>query len=76
MNLDQTQMLKNFLRTKEAAQKVPFFLSQAPTRHSFTFILQFSYELKHKADAVVRKCSIKKVLLEIYRKTPVSETLF
>ena len=25
-----------------------FFLSQAPTHHSFTFNLQFLYELKHK----------------------------
>ena len=25
-----------------------FFLSQAPTRHSFTFNLQFLYELKRK----------------------------
>ena len=24
------------------------FLSRAPTRHSFTFNLRFSYELKHK----------------------------
>ena len=25
-----------------------FFLSRAPTRHSFTFNLRFLYELKHK----------------------------
>ena len=25
-----------------------FFLSQAPTHHSFTFNLRFLYELKHK----------------------------
>ena len=29
-------------------QKMPFFIFQAPTHHSFTFNLQVLYELKHK----------------------------
>ena len=42
----KTQMLKKFLPYKKHTL---FFLSWAPTHHSFTFDWQFVYELKHKA---------------------------
>ena len=47
---DKTQMLKIFPsdKKKNGTKNGLFFLSQAPTHDSFTFNLQFSYELKHK----------------------------
>ena len=42
-------MLKRFPPDKTNGTKnALFFLSSAPTYHSFTFILRFLYELKHK----------------------------
>ena len=42
-------MLKKFPSDKTNGTKnVLFFLSQAPTNHSFTFNLRLQYELKHK----------------------------
>ena len=35
-----------------------FFLSRAPTHHSFTFNLQFLYELKHKVHLSETVCGI------------------
>ena len=41
------QILKKFPSDKTKCTKnVLFFLSRAPTHHSFTFNLQFLYELK------------------------------
>ena len=45
---------KYFLWTKNAY----FFLSRAPTHHSFTFNLQFLYELKHKVHLSETVCGI------------------
>ena len=42
-------MLKKFPSDKiNGTKNALFFLSRAPTHHSFTFNLQFLYELKHK----------------------------
>ena len=42
-------MLQKFPSEKINVTKNPlFFLSRAPTHHSFTFNLRFLYELKHK----------------------------
>ena len=42
-------MLKQFLSDKiNGTKNALFFLSPAPTNHSFTFNLRFLYELKHK----------------------------
>ena len=35
-----------------------FFLSRAPTHHSFTFSLRFLYELKHKVRLSKTLCGI------------------
>ena len=43
---DKTEMLKKF-PSVNGTKNALFFLSQAPTHHSFTFNLQFLYELKH-----------------------------
>ena len=52
INWDKTQMLKKFLldkkKKKKGKKKSLFYFSRAPTCHSFTFNLRFSYELKHK----------------------------
>ena len=34
---------------KDTAKKSHFYVLQAPTQHSFIFVLQFFYELKQKA---------------------------
>ena len=52
-------------------KKFPHFLSQAPTHHSFTFNLQFLYELKHKVCLSRTVCGIfyfrfRFVLIKIY----------
>ena len=53
---------KIFLRTKKKKKKVKknslFFLSQAPTHHSYTFNLRFLYQLKHKFQFVLIKVYI------------------
>ena len=42
-------MLKKFPSDKiNSTKNAPFFLSRAPTYHSFTFKLRFLYEMKHK----------------------------
>ena len=42
-------MLKKFFSDKiNGTKNAFFFLSQAPTDHSFTFTLRFLYELNHK----------------------------
>ena len=46
---DKTQILKIFPSDKiNGTKNSIFFLSRAPTHHSFTFHLRFWYELKHK----------------------------
>ena len=43
-------MLKNFPSDKiNGTKNALFFLSRAPTHHSFTYNLRFLYEMKHKA---------------------------
>ena len=45
----KTQMLKIFPSDKiNRTENAFFFLSQAPTHHSFSFDLRFFYEIKHK----------------------------
>ena len=39
---------KNFFGQRNRTKNPFFFLSRAPTHHSFTFNLRFVYELKHK----------------------------
>ena len=39
-------------------KNVLFFLSRAPTHHSFTFNLRFNYELKHKVRLSKTVCGI------------------
>ena len=39
-------------------KNVLFFLSRAPTHHSFTFNLRFLYELKHKVRLSKTVCGI------------------
>ena len=40
------------------AKNALFFLSRAPTHHSFTFNLRFLYELKHKIRLSKTVCGI------------------
>ena len=53
---------KIFLRTKKkkknGGKKALFFLSQAPTHHSYTFNLRFLYQLKHKVRPSKTVCGI------------------
>ena len=52
-------MLKNIPLGKiNGAKNTLFFLSRAPTYHSFTFNLQFFYELKHKVRLSKTLCGI------------------
>ena len=56
---DKTQMLKKFPSDKiNGTKNALFFLSRAPTHHSFTFNLQFLYELKHKVRFCKTVCGI------------------
>ena len=49
MQRDKTQLLKKFPSDKmNVTKNALFFLSQAPTHHSFTFNSQILYELKRK----------------------------
>ena len=49
IHLHKTQILKKFPSDKiNGTKSVLFFLSRAPTHHSFTFNLRFLYDLKHK----------------------------
>ena len=52
-------MLKKIPSDKIKGTKMPsFFLSRAPTHHSFTFNLRFLYELKHKVRLSKTVCGI------------------
>ena len=51
--------VKNFPSDKiNGTKNALFFLSRAPTHHSFTFNLRFSYELKHKVRLFKIVCEI------------------
>ena len=59
MHLDKTQILKKFPSDKiNGTQNVLFFLSRAPTQHSFTFNLRFLYEPRHKVRLSKNVCEI------------------
>ena len=52
-------MLKKLPSDKISGTKnALFFISQAPTRHSFIFGLRFLYELKHKVHLSKAVCGI------------------
>ena len=52
-------MLKKFPSDKiNGTKNALFFLSRAPTHHSFTFNLRFLYEPKHKFSLSKRACGI------------------
>ena len=52
-------MLKKFPSDKiNGTKNALFFLSRAPTHHSFTFNLRFLYELKHKVCLSKTVCGI------------------
>ena len=56
---NKTQMLKRFPSDKiNGTKNALFFLSRAPTHHSFTFNLWFLYELKHKVRLSKTMCGI------------------
>ena len=56
---DKTQILKKFPSDKiNGTKNALFFLSRAPTHHSFTFNLRFLYELKHKVRLSKTVCGI------------------
>ena len=56
---EKTQMLKKFPSNKiNGTKNVLFFLSRAPSHHSFTLNLQFLYELKHKIRLSKTVCGI------------------
>ena len=56
---DRIQILKKFLSDKiNGTINALFFLSQAPTHHSFTFNFPFLYELKHKVRLSKTGCEI------------------
>ena len=59
IHLDITQILKKFPSDKiNGTKNALFFLSRAPTHHSFTFNLRFLYELKHKVRLSKTVCGI------------------
>ena len=45
-------------KKKNVTKNALFFLSQAPTHHSYTFNLRFLYQLKHKFQFVLIKVYI------------------
>ena len=52
-------MLEKFPSDKiNGTKNTLFFLSRAPTHRSFTFILRFSYELKHRIHLSKTVCGI------------------
>ena len=57
---DKTQILKKiaFGKINVTKSALIFFLSRAPTYHSFTFNLRFLYELKHKISLSKTVCGI------------------
>ena len=59
IHLHKTQILKKFPSDKiNGTKSVLFFLSRAPTHHSFTFNLRFLYDLKHKVRLSKTMCGI------------------
>ena len=66
------QMLKKFPWDKiNGTKNALFFLSRAPTHHSFTFNLRFLYELKHKVRSFKTVCGIfhfrfRFILIKVY----------
>ena len=60
MHRDKTTNVKkiSFGQNKRYKNNLLFFLSRAPTHHSFTFNLRFLYELKHKARLFKTVCRI------------------
>ena len=69
---DETQILKKFPFDEiNGTKNSLFFLSRAPTHHSFTFTLQFLYELKQKDRLSNSVCGIfhfwfRLVFIEVY----------
>ena len=52
-------MLKKFSSDKlNGTKNALFFILQVPTHHSFTFNLQFLYELKHKIRLSKNVCGV------------------
>ena len=52
-------MFKKFVSDKiNGTKKAPFFLSRAPTHHSFNFNLRLLYKLKHKVRLSKTLCEI------------------
>ena len=59
INWDKTQMVREFPSDKTNGTKnALFFLSRAPTHHSFTFNLWFLYELNPKVRLSTTVCGI------------------
>ena len=59
IHLHKTQILKKFPSDKiNGTKSVLFFLSRAPTHHSFTFNLRFLYDLKYKVRLSKTMCGI------------------
>ena len=57
--IEKKQMLKKFPSNKINGTKYAlFFISRAPTHHSFTFNLRFLYEPKHKVCLSKTVCGI------------------
>ena len=57
--LDKAQMLNKILSDKiKVTKNALFFLSRAPTHHSFTFNLRCLYELKRKVFLSKTLCGI------------------
>ena len=62
-------MLKKFPSGKMNGRKnARFFLSGAPTHHSFTFNLRFLYELQHNARLSKTVCGIFQIKMGGYLK--------
>ena len=59
MHSDKAQILKKFASDKiNGIKDALFFLSQTSTHHSFTFNMQFLYELEHKVCLSTTRCGI------------------
>ena len=68
---DQTQMLKKFFRINQTVQKMPSFFLRELRLISFTFNLQFLYELKRKVRLFKTVCGIfhvrfRSVFIKVY----------
>ena len=59
INWNKTQMLKKFISDKmNGTRNALFFLSRAPTHHSFTFNLRFLHELQHNVRLSKTVCRV------------------